>query len=96
MIDKHGLKIVGVKKVSGETKWLYPYCGCHYQVNYDLSTGEVWCTLLTNNNYIVYYNDNNIGVCNAMKPMTMQDVADAVDQAVYEHKMRLEWNNSCA
>lgn len=87
-IDKHGLKMAGIKAAAAETKGLSPYDHGYVQISYDTKTGEI----LTNYHYSIgqnswtQYNDPDvITVCYAHSQMKMQAIADAIAEAVRTH-----------
>ena len=85
MLNKHGLKMIGLKKTVGDMT-NGGYYGNHNQVNYDMETGEVWVDVCTQNNWVVYHNKSIITVGNYCNKMTMQELADAIARAVEETK----------
>lgn len=87
-INKHDLKMVGIKAAAAETNGLSPYDHGYVQISYDTKTGEI----LTNYHYSIgqnswtQYNDPDvITVCYAHGKMTMQAIADAIAEAVRTH-----------
>ncbi len=88
-LDLHGLNIKGLKKASGETMNYGPYDSRYDEVFYDISTGEVWTKFqcsLGQNSWTEYHDSNIIKICNATSHMTMQNLADAIYQAVQAHQ----------
>ena len=84
-INKHGLKMTGLKAASGETKDYGPYDGRYVQISYDMSDGEIltdYHCSFGQNSWSEYHSDNIITVCNATTHMTMQEIADAVSDSV--------------
>ena len=90
MVDKHGLKMVGLSKLSGETKQLTRLNSSeYYQVNYNVETGEVWGDYLCSlgqNSWEKYHDGNIINCGNVSKPTSMQDIADMVSLACAYNK----------
>lgn len=86
-INKHGLKMTGLKAASGETHD-YGYLSPSYvEIFYDRSTGEVWTVYqysLGMNWWTEYHDPDIIKVCNSQSHMTMQEIADAIAEAVAE------------
>lgn len=87
-VDKHGLNIKGLKKVSGDT---FDCDNCYNELFYDRSTGEVW--VLFQAGYMgssdtKYYDENIIKVGNISCHLTMQEIADSIFRALddIEHK----------
>ena len=81
-INKHGIKMVNLRKISGET--VNNPAG-YSQISYDRATGELleawhpgtWATSWTE-----YHDPDVIHVCNTSRHMTMQELADAVRDAL--------------
>lgn len=80
-INKHGLKMHGLRAASGDTENYGYYSGQYVQVSYDRSTGDV----LTNYHYSIghnwwtqYHDPAIITVAMASNHMTMQQIADAI------------------
>lgn len=84
-IDKHGLKINGLKSTSGKTLNYGYYSGHYVEIFYDKSNGDVWGIeqyCLGQNTWTVYHNKDVIKICNASVHMTMQEIADAIYETV--------------
>ena len=80
-INKHGLKINGLKKASGDTvDW--GYTGWHTQICYDTDTGDIYTHDHCGQSWTRYHDPEVITVCHTTKHMTMQDIADAIFRAV--------------
>lgn len=81
-IEKYGIKMQGLKKASGETKHLNYWNG-YTQISYDRADGKIMADYhIDVNDWTRYRSNTIITVCNAREPMTMQDIADAVEQAI--------------
>lgn len=83
--DNHGLPMRGIKRASGETKHLTGYfSGLYVQISYDTSTGQILtdnhCSLGCNS-WTVYHDPAIIHVGFACQPMTMQQIADRINEA---------------
>lgn len=77
-LNKHGLKIVGIKKASSETREL-GYTGVVNIIKYDRETGTIWTVAETSNTFWRFSADSTImEVCRSAHHMTMQDIADAL------------------
>lgn len=90
-IDKHGLKMVGLKKVSGAT---VNNPNGYSQISYDMSTGELyedWHVGSRMTSWSVYRDTAVINVANTSSHMKMQEIADAVFTAVQEHEKMTAW-----
>ena len=79
----------GLRKAAGETKGLTSYYSGHYvQISYDTSNGEILTNYhynLGQNSWTAYNDADIITICNASNPMTMQQIADAIADAVARH-----------
>lgn len=84
-INKHGLKIEGLKKASGETEDYGEYGPLYNEIFYDRATGEVWTILQSSlgmGTWTEYHDADIIKIGNAQQHMTMQQIADAIWEAV--------------
>ena len=84
-ISKHGLKITGLKKASGNTINWNPRSGGYTEIFYDLSDGECWTVdqvSLGHNSWTQYRSKSIIKICDTEAHMTMQQIADAIYEAV--------------
>ena len=80
--EKCGIKMQGLKKAAGETKWLDGWNG-YVQISYDRADGEVIAAYHTDvNDWTRYHSETIIPVRNTRDPMTMQGIADAVALAL--------------
>lgn len=90
-VNYHGLKIQGIRKASGSTgNWAPRSCG-YDEIFYDLSTGEVWTVAQVSlgcNSWTEYHDKNIIKICNTFRHMTMQEISDAIYEAVRFNAMR--------
>lgn len=80
-VDKHGLKIIGLKKASGSTINWIPGSGGYTEIFYDLRIGEVWTVdqvSLGHNSWTEYRDPYVIKICETEKRMTMQEIADTI------------------
>lgn len=83
-VNTYGLKINGLKAASGETR-NYSDRALYDELFYDRATGEVWTVFqcsLGCNSWTVYHSPNVIKICNTARHMTMQEIADAIYEAV--------------
>ena len=93
-VNTHGLKMVGLKKASGNTEDYGYYSPSYEEVFYDMKTGEVWTVFQHSlgQNWWTQYDDKNIiKICNTSHHMTMQEIADRIYDAVTKHHQHLEW-----
>lgn len=82
-VNKHGLKINGLKKAAKDSADGSLHYNLHMQINYDSDTGEVWASgPMTDGDYITFDDPAIFPVCETRVHMTMQAVADAVAHAV--------------
>lgn len=84
-INKHGLKMHGLKAASGETRNYGYYSGHYIQISYDTDTGDVltdYHCSLGQNSWTRYHDPAIITVATAADHMTMQEIADAIARAV--------------
>jgi len=85
-INKHGLPMKGLRKVSGETKGLRGYYSGEYaQMSYDRVSGEIFTDYhfsLGQNSWSVYPDSNIINCGNFSEPATMQEIADRIAEVV--------------
>lgn len=87
-LEKYGIKMQGLKKAAGETKWLDGWSG-YVQISYDRADGEIIAAYhIDVNDWTRYHSETIIPVRNTRDPMTMQDIADAVALALDEMRRR--------
>lgn len=85
-INKHGIKMTNLRAISGAT---VNNPNGYSQISYDLSTGELleaWHVGDYLTSWTQYRELSVIHVCNTRRHMTMQQLADAVRDAVAEYK----------
>jgi hypothetical protein len=89
-VNTHGLKMIGLRKVAGESKSTKGYYDGYYiQLNYNISTGELLTSehwSLGQNSWSKYNDRDIIFICNISNPMTMQEIADTIARVVAIHK----------
>lgn len=82
-VNTHGMKMHGLKAAARETRDLYPYSGHYVQISYDTETGDVWAYWHVDiNSWIHYDNPAIFTAVRATRHMTMQQIADAIAEAV--------------
>lgn len=83
-VNKHGLKIVGLKKAAAETtNWIKS--GCYTAIYYDQTTGEVWTVdQISSDSWTEYRDPAIVNICNTETKMTMQQIADAIAATLAE------------
>lgn len=92
MIDKRGMKMMGLRKAVGNIK-ANPF-DFHSQVNYNVETGRVWTDDVLTTNSSVRYEDHRVVDCGKFSAhdlwgrhrVTMQGLADAICTAVKERE----------
>lgn len=80
-INKHGLKMTGLKKTSGETKDFGFYSGKYFEIFYDRDSGDIWPVFqysLGQNWWTEYHDPSIVKICNTSRHMTMQEIADLI------------------
>ena len=88
MVDKHGLKMIGLKAVASDTKWaMLGRSGCYLELFYNKKTGRVWtieqCSL-GHNTWTVYEDKAVIKIGNIESRLSMQKIADTIHTAITE------------
>lgn len=84
-INKHGLKISGLKKTSGDTYNYGDFSDKYTEIFYDTKTGEVWSIFqcsLGHNSWTEYHEKTIIKICETTNHMTMQQIADKIYEVV--------------
>lgn len=104
-LNTHGLKMRGIKDVSGWTKGLRGYyTGEYIEIFYDVNDGEVFKIYqysLGQSTWTKFDDTGVIKITNASSPMTMQEIADLVYAVLeeikigcaYEEEMRRYYEN---
>lgn len=89
-VNTHGLKLKGLKKASGATENYGYYSGMYDEVFYDTKSGEIWTVFQSSygqNSWTEYHDPSVIKVCNASSHMTMQQLANAIRDALDERTL---------
>lgn len=93
-INTHNLTMTGLRKAASDTKGLTgPYNSDYIQISYDTNGGTVLTNYhcsLGHNSWTQYHDRDIIAVCDANGPMTMQQIADAIADAVAMHDYRAQ------
>lgn len=90
-LNKHGLKISGLKAASGMTENYGYYSGHYVEIFYNIETGAVWGKYQYSygqNNWTEYDDPAVIKIGNVSAHMTMQEIADAIRDAVEERAIQ--------
>ena len=86
MLNKYDLKMNGIKKASAKTKCLRGFYARGYvQISYDINTGDIFAVYhncFGRESFINYGKSNIIHVTNADDPLSMQNIADKINNAV--------------
>lgn len=77
-VNKHGMKMIGLKKASGSTEDYGWYDGRFHEIFYDKKTGEVWTVFQYSDSWTVYHDENVVKIGNTTKHLTMQRIADLI------------------
>lgn len=97
-INTHGLKINGLRRVSGETGGWPAHSGGYDEIFYNRETGDLWTVpqvSLGRNSWTVYHDPNVVKVGETAEHMTMQEIADAVADAVKLQDLhRAQWEEN--
>ena len=89
-INKHGLKMHGLKSASGDTRDYGR--NCYIQISYNTRTGEVltdYHCSIGGNSWTEYHDSDIIRIGNTSRHMTMQEIADRIAD-------ECEWMQRCA
>lgn len=84
-VDKHGLKITGLKAASGRTCACSPYETGYYEVFYDRESGKVWSLYRYSTGFNCHVENRQahvLSVCQTKKHLTMQEIADCIAEEV--------------
>ena len=93
--NTHGRKISGLKKASGATQDYGHFSGHYVEIFYDRSTGEVWTReqySLGQNTWTEYADRAIVKICNTSCHMTMQQIADAINDRMAELEYYAQFN----
>lgn len=95
--NTYGRKMIGLRKIAGETKSLRGfYSGEYLQLFYNTSNGRTWTIYkynLGHNSDTVYDDSNIIPICNLTDPHTMQEIANLIHRELYNREVMIEkWN----
>ena len=80
MVNKHGLKMVGIKDVASLTKGCERLAGTGYHIDiyYNMKTGRVWGCEHIGNSYTTYDDPEIIAAGSVKVAQTMQNIADRI------------------
>ena len=84
-INKHGLKMTGLKAASGATQDYGYYSDQYVELFYNRETGEIWAkhqVSLGHNTWTVYDDPAVLKIGNVWQHLTMQAIADKIAEAV--------------
>ncbi len=86
-VNKHGLKIKGLKKCAGECVNWSASSGCESQIFYNMKTGEIWQVTQIGDSWTKYKDPGIVLVATTSKHATMQQLADWVKSAVEQEEI---------
>lgn len=90
-VNKHELKMVGLKSTSGSTENFTTRSGLYNEIFYNMKSGEVWTVLqcsIGQTAWTAYQDEDIVKICNTVKHMTMQEIADSIYNYVREYERR--------
>lgn len=77
MLNKHGLKMAGLKKAAGATaNW--GYTGIENCLYYHRKDGDVICRHLEQNSWVEWHDPDIICIARRSDRMSMQQIADSI------------------
>ena len=82
MLNTRGLKMRGIKAASAATNGLSPYGWGRVQISYDRDDGEILTDYHIGNDWTQYRSVSIITAGWANRPMSMQEIADVIADAV--------------
>ena len=86
-VNTYGLPIKGLKKASGYTEDYGCYSGSYVELFYDKSNGDVWGNFQFSrgqNSWTEYHDPAVVKICNTIRHMTMQEIADEIHRVLRE------------
>lgn len=92
MLNKHNMKIIGVKEACGQMEDWLPRSGGYNQLSYNLLTGELYVNhhiSLGKNNWTNFHDQSIINLGFFESKLTMQEVCDLVYTKVQERSNEL-------
>jgi hypothetical protein len=84
----NGMKIKGLKKAAGATKFASPY-RWWVQISLDMDDGALLTSDHVSSNSWTRYRGNVVHVCTTGTPMTMVQISDCVAWAIADHNDRV-------
>lgn len=88
MATNDSIKIIGIKRIAGDSKMLPGYySGQYIQVNYDTADGRTWGDYhvsLGHNSWTQYHSPSVINVGNIYNPVTMAEVREMIVKALHK------------
>ena len=87
-VNTHGLNMRGLRQACSKTE-NYPTNGLYNEIFYNIATGSVWTVLqysLGRNSWTKYDDPDVIWVCDTSHHMTMQQIADAINEAYQDYR----------
>lgn len=80
-INKHGLKMTGLKEAAGNTGGWTRGSGGYTEIFYDRLTGEIWTIQQCSrghNSWTQYADADVMKICETEEHLTMQEIADRI------------------
>lgn len=85
MLNKHGLKMRKLRTAAKETEKAAK-SGLRTQITYNMNSGEVYAQGNSQSSWVLFDDPSFLSVCFTSEPMTPQEIADIVFQAVEEQR----------
>ena len=83
MLDKYGLKMNGISAAAKETK--YTEYGLYVVISYDMDTGDIYADAYPDcNTWAEFKSSSVIGICRTNIPLSQQEIADLIAEAMLE------------
>ena len=86
MVNRYGLKMVGLRDTSSLTKGIDGYPGYRIDLYYNHRTGDVWGKMHSVGVSTTYHDDNICYIGTVKASQTMQDIADRVAFNIGDHQ----------
>ena len=83
MLDKYGLRMIGISAAAKETQ--YTKYGLHTVISYDMDTGDIYADTYPDcNTWAEYKSPSVMDICRTDRPLTRQKIADLIAEAMVE------------
>lgn len=88
-VNTYGMKMHGLKAAAGVTRGVCPSNRHYVQISYNEATGDIYADWHVDcNSWTNYYNAAIFDVTYTPRPLTMQQIADAIAATVAERAAR--------